>query len=238
MFNKKSKNKLNKSKGIIINNHKFALTNPKIGTSKEINILQKSFKELHNYSKDAPFKNLEQSNWSHIGTKECVLHKSRAATIMHEAFISLLMKNKTQKKSVLVIGPAHGYEVKQIKENIQNTKIDTFDILDGIDTEYLKLIRKKIVNLKGIENYVNKKMIGNYDGITAVYSAGWWTKHPERNLFKIALMLKPKGVALISVSNSLGIKTIINNIFKRFKLDKQFIVNEGNLADYIIIKRV
>jgi hypothetical protein len=179
----------------------------------------------------------------HRGTMNCI-HKKTAVN-GHQSFINHLSKIKKTKKSVLIIGPAKGYEIVNIKTSIPKAQINTFDIVDDIDKIYRQeVVKNKIItDAGGIENYVNKEMIGKYDGITAMFSAGWHTDHRIRNLLKIALMLRPGGVALVRV-NDIAISTEIMNYFKntleKFKLNNMYnITLEKNDYCYgdIIIKR-
>ncbi len=121
------------------------------------------------------------------------------------------------------------------------------DVADEILPEYKKLITyngKFIGN--GIENFQKKSLIGKYDGITAIFSAGYHVepRNFKRNILKMAMMLKPKGIAVIGLKRKFE-KTVTSNqlgiLFKKLKLDTHYDI-ELIKADkynppYIIIRR-
>ncbi|GEM_PF-4843476 len=235
------KNKNKTPERTIINKKTFQLIGPNGEKSKEINLKQTSKKKLSEMSNFVVKSGLSPVNWRHKGTKECMFDKSSTAKNSRLKFIEYLKQNPKKNKQVLIVGPAKGYETELIKKNIPKTTIDTFDIINEIEDVHKKNISNQITYKKGLENYNNPEMIGKYDGITAVFSAGWHTNYPERNLLKIALMLKPGGVAVIVVQNPTITHSALTEIFKRYKLDSLYNlkvigkVELGNLD--IIIER-
>jgi len=225
----------------IINKKTFQLVGPNGEKSREINIKQQSKKQLTDGSKFAIESGLSPVNWRHKGTKECMFNKSSTAKNSRIKFIEYLKRNPQKNKQVLIVGPAKGYETELIKTNIPDAIIDTFDIINEIDRIHKKNISNLITYKKGLENYNNKEMIGKYDGITAVFSAGWHTDYPERNILKMALMLKPKGIGVILVQNPTITLDKLTQIFKKYKLDALYNLEvigkpgRGNLD--IIIER-
>jgi len=212
--------KLIKPRGLLIGEKKFQLIGPKGERSKEINLEQRNTKhKLHLGSQIAIDKGMDKAHWAFTGTHKSILYKHKIEKEAHLRFIEELKLNQEKNKKVLVVGPAKGYEVRFINERIRNTEIDTYDIINEIENYHKRYIKNLIVDKSGIENYQNKEMIGKYDGITAVSSAGYWTKHPERNILKMALMLRPGGVAVITIENPRPTVEAINRIFKLFKLD-------------------
>jgi len=217
------------SRGLKLDKETFKLIGNK--ESKRFNIGKEGTKLLHYKSQKAILYGLQEINWRHKGTRDCVLNKTAFARRSHDLFINILKRNKNKNKSVLVVGPAQGYETKYIAENIKNVKIDTFDIIDAIDNEYKKNINNIFVSEKGIENYVIKEMIGKYDGITAMYSAGYWARNPERNIIKRILMLKPKGTAIITVQEPMDKLDNLAYIFKKLKLNNIFSIELAEKDD-------
>ena len=223
-----------KPKGLLIGKKKFQLVGPNGKKSKEINLKQKSKKQLDYSSKLAIANGLIAVDWKYIGSPKCIYLGHYKAINSRKRFIGLLKKNKSKNKDVLIIGPALGYEAPYIQSKINKVKIDTFDIINSINPAYKGYIENKFIDKGGIENYENKDLIGKYDGITAVFSAGWHTKYPERNIVKIATMLKPGGVAVILTKENLSV-SYLKKIFNLFKLDNLFEI-EIQESD-IIIKR-
>jgi len=237
------KNIAPKNRKVIIGDKTFQLIGPNGERSKQINLKQKpKWLELTKKSKSAIAFGVDGVGWKHKGTETCLFigDTCKASRIR---FIKHMKLNKEKNKRILIVGPAKGQEVKYIKDNIENTTIDTFDIIDAIDEKHRHNIKQQIIDPGGIENYINKDLIGKYDGITAVYSAGYWTYYPERNLLKMALMLAPGGVAVISIKNDpQAIFNKLNKIFKRFKLDKQYKIKKIDKSEFaestdIVIKR-
>jgi len=236
--------KLIKPKGILIGKEKFQLINPRRSKSREININSRSKNELCAESQEIVDMGFSHTEWAHTGTEACITQG--LATQTHQLFINLLNKNPKAKKNVLVIGPGKGYEIENIKKNVKNSIIDSFDIVDAVKDNYKSKIKNLLVDAGGIENLVNKNMIGKYDGITAVYSAGYHTNHLERNILKISLMLRPKGVALIKLTENtyklLKFERNMPIILKKFKLTNQFkidrrLIDNGKSETLIITRK-
>jgi len=92
-------------------------------------------------------------------------------------------------------------------------------------------------------------MIGRYDGITAVFSAGHHV-NPEnviRNVLKIALMLKKGGFALITTTSKRQeiLEAKLKPVLTKFRLDTKYEINfncflshlDGS-SNFVTIKRV
>jgi len=216
-------------RGLKLDKETFKLIRNK--ESKEFKIGVEGTKRLHYKSQRAIDDGLKAANWRHTGTKCCILNRSAFAKRSHTRFIEILKQNKNQNKSVLVVGPGYGYEAKHIKDNIKDIKIDAYDIIDTIHQQYKNNIDNIFVSEKGIENYVNKEMIGKYDGITAVFSAGYWTNYPERNIIKMMLMLKPKGTAIITVQEPMYRIDNLNWLLKKLKIDNMFSIDLAEKDD-------
>ena len=102
------------------------------------------------------------------------------------------------------------------------------------------------INKGGIENYINKELIGKYDGINAIMSAGYHTNFPERNIIKIAMMLKPKGIAVVTLNlkkmfdlsdaKRKSYITGLRNVFRRLKLDNLYNIDLINKRIIIITR--
>jgi len=221
--------KLIKSRGLLIGKEKFQLIGPAGQKSREINLKQTSKKKIAYTSERAIRKGID-SIWAggHTGTESSI--KMDFAKKTHKKFIHLLNLNTKEKKNVLIIGPGHGFEAKYITENIPDVTIDTFDIVREISKEYKKYISKKgiHVNVGGLENYNNKEMIGKYDGITAVFSAGFHVEEENiyRNILKIGLMLKPNGFAQIKIKSKYHKDSLIQfrTTLQKFNLNKMFTI--------------
>jgi protein-L-isoaspartate O-methyltransferase len=222
----------------IFDSNTFQLIGPNGELSKKFNLRSSSNKRLTNTTNIGIKEGLVNSNYKNIGFKKHVLNYPE----FHNVLINYLNKNPKIKKKVLVIGPAKGYELKNISKRVENLKIDAFDVIDEIDKKYRGYLQGNglYINKGGIENYTNNKLIGKYDGINAIMSAGYHTIFPERNLIKIAMMLKPKGMAVVTLNgnrvyNSTLEKrflTRLHNMFKRLKLDNLYNIS---FADWRVI---
>jgi hypothetical protein len=228
--------KVNKSR-VAINRKKFQLIGEDGQRSKEINLKQNRRYKLTNESQQAIVKGLERSSWIWRG------YLDYNPPITGNTFVNLMKSNTTKNKKILVIGPGEGNDVKFLKDRIANCKIDSFDLKNFIKKECNPLINKKMHSTNGIENYQNKSLLGKYNGIMGAYSAGYWTKYPERNLFKVATMLAPGGVAVLNVKerprkNATSIKNKLDRIISFFKLQNQFEITYYPTDFIFIIKRI
>ena len=228
--------KLIKPKGLLIGEKRFQLVGPNGEASKEFNARKTNKKKkLYSVSSTVAEKGLKYGLYKFDGSKEKVM--GLEGRYNHGRFVKLLNEIQKKNKSVLIIGPGEGYEIKYIKESVKGVKTNTFDIVDGINPKYKKYVEqnKIIVDKEGIENYSNKDMLGKYDGITAIYSAGYHTYFPERNIIKIILMLKPKGVALITYQMQ-NINKLKQMLIK-LKLSEFYSI-ESSTYNQLVIKRI
>ena len=237
--------RLIKPRGFLIGEKKFQLIGKDKVKSKTLNLKQNSKKELSTRSKNA----LEDGicrEWGteHYGTANCI--SKGFAQLSHDRFINLMNQNPIKKKEILIVGPALGFEAENISKKVKGAKISTFDIVDEITEQHKKYITRNgvYVDKGGIENYQNKDLIGKFDGITAMYSAGFHVNfnNLDRNILKMAMMLKPGGIAVIKLKS--GYLTSVEENFipllKKLKLDTQFEIKyplTDSTHPDIIIKR-
>jgi len=231
--------KLIKPRGLLIGEKKFQLIGPKGERSKTFDIKQSSKRKQISAKSLKAVEQGIKSVWGsdHHGSKSCVLFKFAAKS--HNKFIELISKNPEKNKKVLIVGPADGYESEYISTKVKNVEINTFDLVDEIKDQHKQFITPDgiFIDRNGIENYQNKDLIGNYDGITAIFSAGFHVEDNNlyRNLLKMAMMLKPKGVALIKIKGRTETKIRYNfpRLLKKLKLDKtykiQYIEDDGEI---------
>ena len=231
--------KLNKSKKVLIGGGKFQLIGPNEKLSKPMNLKKSKLKPLEKSSQETIDNWFRRSAWTNQGTKESMFQRSSKIKRIHITFIQLLKNNPAKEKKVLVVGLAKGNEASFIKNQFKTAEIDSFDIVNMIEDQHKRNIKNRITSKLGIENYRDKKMIGKYDGITAVFSAGYWTDYPERNILKMSLMLRPQGVALISVKSNFKKAHYekLNKIFDKFQLTEMFDIKLNTNINALIIKR-
>ena len=224
---KRIKKKPNVSREVFDSNT-FQLIGPNGELSRKFNLRSSSNKELTNTTNIGIKEGFIKSNYKNIGLKSHVLHYPE----FHDILINYLNKNPKIKKKVLIIGPAKGYELENISKRVKNLKIDAFDVIDEIDKKYRGYLQENglYINKGAIENYTNNPLIGKYDGINAIMSAGYHTSFPERNLIKIAMMLKPKGMAVVTLNVNRVYHDVVakhflarlQGMFKRLKLDNLY----------------
>ncbi len=229
-----------KSRGLKIGKEKFQLIGPNGEESKELNIKQNSKKMLSSKTENA-IKNGIVKNWNRQNHGSERVKKYP----VHQKFIEFMQKKKDPK--ILIVGLAQGFEIKNIKENVKNAKINTMDVADEILPKYKKLIEYNGMFIgNGIENFQKKSLIGKFDGITAIFSAGFHIKRSNfiKNILKMAMMLKPKGVAIIRIKRAF-VPMASNQLillFKKLKLNTHFDIKTiesdiKNQPDIIITRK-